>query len=244
MNKNKFISKIDKRFLYGIAHRGYHDETNIENGMNAFKRAIDSDIAFEYDIHLTKDNQLLVCHDSDLVRTCGKNGIIEELNLSDIKENYKLNNGEEIPSFEQVLQLNNEKVPMVIELKTYNRNHRKLIKAFKEVMSKYVKDYSKYIIISFDPRALILLRNTKYLNSLLICKEHFWARRLLFLFDSLDIDFNLLNVKDIQRYYKKHFVNCWTIENETNLDICKKYCDTVTFQHIDCNKVKETLINK
>ena len=62
MNKNKAISLIDKRFLLGVAHRGLHDDKATENGMLAFKQAIDNNVAFEYDVHLTKDNQLIVLH--------------------------------------------------------------------------------------------------------------------------------------------------------------------------------------
>ena len=63
MNKKKFISQIDPRFLNGIAHRGLHNKDFTENGLKAFKNAIDHDLAFEYDIHLKKDNHLIVCHD-------------------------------------------------------------------------------------------------------------------------------------------------------------------------------------
>ena len=79
MRKKKALSKIDPRFLNGIAHRGLHNEEFTENGLNAFKNAIDHGVAFEFDIHLTKDNQLIVCHDEDLKRTTGKEGIIEDL---------------------------------------------------------------------------------------------------------------------------------------------------------------------
>ena len=78
MKKSKLIRKIDKRFLLGIAHRGLHDEVSTENGLDAFKKAIDKNTAFELDVHLSKDGKLIVCHDDNLVRTTSKEGIIEE----------------------------------------------------------------------------------------------------------------------------------------------------------------------
>ena len=53
MNKRKALSKINPVFLNGIAHRGLHNKEFTENGMKAFKNAIDHEIAFEFDIHIT-----------------------------------------------------------------------------------------------------------------------------------------------------------------------------------------------
>ena len=60
MRKQKALSKINPVFLNGIAHRGLHNEKFTENGLKAFKNAIDYGVAFEFDIHLTKDKQLVV----------------------------------------------------------------------------------------------------------------------------------------------------------------------------------------
>ena len=81
MRKEKAISRINPLFLEGIAHRGLHNEEYTENGIKAFTNAIEHGVAFEFDIHLTKDGQLVVCHDENLVRTTGKEGIIEDLTL-------------------------------------------------------------------------------------------------------------------------------------------------------------------
>ena len=116
MNKKKEISKINPIFLNGIAHRGLHNQEYTENGIKAFTNAINHGVAFEYDIHLTKDNELVVCHDESLKRTTGKDGIIEDLTLKEIKENYRLLDGGEIPTLQEVIALNINRVPMVIEL--------------------------------------------------------------------------------------------------------------------------------
>ena len=52
MNKNKLISKINPLFLKGIAHRGLHNNKYTENGLNAFKNALDYNVAIELDVHL------------------------------------------------------------------------------------------------------------------------------------------------------------------------------------------------
>ena len=87
MRKKKAISKINPLFLNGIAHRGLHNDEFTENGLKAFENAIKHNVPFEFDIHLTNDGQLVVCHDENLIRTTGKEGIIEDLSLNEIKKN-------------------------------------------------------------------------------------------------------------------------------------------------------------
>ena len=82
--------KFGREYFGPIAHRGLHNATLTENGLKAFENAIKNDLPFELDIHITKDGQLVVCHDDDLKRTTGKEGIIEELTLAEIKEGYRL----------------------------------------------------------------------------------------------------------------------------------------------------------
>ena len=100
MNKKKFISKVNPLFLNGIAHRGLHNQEYTENGLKAFKNALDHNVAIELDVHITKDSGLIVCHDEDLFRTTGKHGIIEDLTVQEIKDNYKLIDGGEVPTFD------------------------------------------------------------------------------------------------------------------------------------------------
>ena len=240
MNKKKFISLIDKRFLNGIAHRGLHNELYTENGIKAFKNPIEHNLAFEFDIHLTKDNQLIVCHDEDLKRTTGKEGIIEDLSLKEIKDNYHLLDGGEIPTLQEVLDLNKEQVPMVIELKVFRKNYKPLAKASKEAL-KQIKDKSKVMIISFDPRSLWPMKKAGFLRSLLVAKsdEYTWPFKCTV--ESVDLDQKLFDEKRVKRYYKHHFVNAWTIEKEDDLDKILPYVDTVTFQHIDPELIKNKL---
>lgn len=240
MKKEKFISKIDPRFLKGIAHRGLHDDVFTENGINAFKKAIETNTPFEFDVHLTKDNELVVCHDENLIRTTGKEGIIEDLTLKEIKENYTLLDGSKILTLKELLDLNKESVPIVIELKVYRRNYKPLAKKVVEEL-KDIKDKSKYMLISFDPRALIRVKKLKIVTSLLVTTTHAWVYKLKFLFDSLDLEYVFLKKKKCLRYQKKHFLNVWTIEKEDVLNDVAPKVDTVTFQHLDYKKVEERL---
>ncbi len=237
MKNRKFNAYLEKAYL-GIAHRGLHNQEFTENGLKAFQNAIDHDLAFELDIHLSKDGELIVCHDSDLIRTTGKKGIIEELTLKEIKDNYHLFDGEKVPTFKEVLALNQEKEIIVTELKTYKDNWRPLAKKAKEVLSS-VKDPKKIIMISFDPRALLAMGH-RYQRQLLICKEQEWTWKLRHFFDSVDIDSTMVKENRVQKYRKHgNIVNVWTICNEASLKEVSPYADMITFQLFDEGIVKE-----
>ena len=243
MTKKKCLSKINPVFLDGIAHRGLHNDKFTENGMKAFQNAIDHGVAFEYDIHLTKDNELVVCHDEDLKRTTGKEGIIEDLTLKEIKEGYRLLDGGEIPTLQEVFDLNQEKVPMVIELKVFRKNYKPLAARFKDYLPQ-IKDKKNVLIISFDPRSLWPLKGLGFIRSLLVAKsdEYTWPFRHTV--ESVDLDMKLFEEKRVQRYVKRHFTNAWTIENEDHLVNMLPYVDTVTYQYLEPEVVKKALQNK
>jgi len=240
MKKAKALSKINPVFLNGIAHRGLHNEKFTENGLKAFQNAIDHGVAFEFDIHLTKDKHLVVCHDESLKRTTGKEGIIEDLTLKEIKDNYRLLDGGEIPTLQEVYDLNKEKVPMVIELKVFRKNYKELAEAFKKTLGN-IKDKKNALIISFDPRSLWPLKHEGFIRSLLVIKsdEYTWFFRHTV--ESVDLDMNLFEEKRVRRYAKNHFTNVWTIDNEEKLNKYAPKADTVTFQFIDPKLVKEKL---
>ena len=242
MNKAKVLSKINPLILQGIAHRGLHNDKYTENGMNAFGNAVRHGLPIELDIHLTKDNQLVVCHDEDLKRTTGTSGIIEDLTLEEIKK-YRLLDGGEIPTFIEVLDFVKEQVPIVVELKVFRKNYKALAAKVFEVMSEKVVDKKNFMLISFDPRSLWPLKKLGIIRSLLATGgEYFYVYRYFrHTVESVDLDQTLFDKKQIQRYHKRYFVNAWTIENEEQLKKIRPYVDTITFQHMDENVVRKLL---
>lgn len=240
MSKEKILGKLNPLYFEGIAHRGLWNASLTENGLKAFQNAIDHHTAFEYDIHLTKDGQLVVCHDDNLIRTTGKEGIIEELTLQQIKDGYRLLDGEEVPSFKELLSLNHEQVPMVCELKVHEANYAPLAKAAMLAFRK-VENRANLWVISFDPRALLRIHG--YQRGLLVCKEHLWTLKLRHLFESLDMEDVLVSRPEVVSFRKHHPVNTWTIESAQQAEKALPFVDTLTFQKLD-EQVIKTLFNK
>jgi len=245
MKKQEAISKVNPLFLEGICHRGLHNEEFTENGLKAFKNALDHHMAIELDVHLTTDNQLVVFHDSDLKRCTGKEGIIEDFSLKEIKENYRLLDGEEIPSLQEVFALIQEQVPIVVELKVWKKNYKPLAQRVLEEL-KVIKDKKNIMLISFDPRALFPLKNSGFIRQLLVAHDgkHEYVYFFRHFFEGVDLQYTFLEMKKVRRYCKKHFVNIWTVEDKKVVDDSLPYVDTITFQLMDQDYVRNKLNSK
>ena len=138
------------------AHRGLHHLPEApENSLTAFKEAIAHGYGAELDVHLMADGNLAVIHDSSLLRTAGADVMVEDLTAEELKTYRLEGTDEQIPLFEEVLSLFENKTPLVVELKTARGNERELAARTCEVLDQY---QVKYCIESFDPRALMWLK--------------------------------------------------------------------------------------
>ena len=242
MKKAKVISNINPLVFKGVAHRGLWNKDISENSLKAFKRAIDNNFAIEFDVHLTRDNELVVIHDEDLKRLTGKEGIVEHLTLKELQENYSLLDGQKIPSLIEVLDLINEQVPCLVELKVYEKNYKPLSKRFLEVIMPKIKDKKNFVFISFDPRSLWPLKGNGVMRLLLVAKGYEYVYNLFrHSVEGVDIEQVLLENKRFQKYHKRHVVNVWTIQSKEQLEKVKPYVDTVTFDTLDPSIIKENL---
>ena len=118
------MKKVSPPLLY--ARRGLHGispiEVLAENTYEAFELALRNGYdGIELDVHLTKDNELIVIHDDTLNRTshCNKTMKVKNMNWNDIVK-YKIKNGKEkYPLLNNVLKLvkgHNKRV--IIDVKT------------------------------------------------------------------------------------------------------------------------------
>ena len=85
MKKNMtFLNDIE------IAHRGLCIDGLIENSISAFKECINKGFPIELDVHILKDNTLVVIHDDDTERVTGRKILLKDAVYDDIKDlNYK-----------------------------------------------------------------------------------------------------------------------------------------------------------
>lgn len=143
---------------WNYAHRGLHDAVLPENSMGAFHAALEAGCGIELDIHLLKDGNLAVMHDSSLMRTANADVLIEDLTTEEL-ENYRLSNSDEhIPLFSEVLSLFDGNTPLIVELKCEKGNHAALCEAACKMLDGY---NGLYCMESFDPRAVAWLKRNR-----------------------------------------------------------------------------------
>ena len=88
-----------------------------ENTLLSIERAMEIGVdAVEIDVHMSKDEQLVVIHDSTVDRTTDGTGLVGSYTLKEIKA-LDAGKGETIPTLQEVVDLINNKVTLVIELK-------------------------------------------------------------------------------------------------------------------------------
>lgn len=139
-----------------IAHRGLHkkDGSVPENSIAAFTAAIDKGYAIELDIRLTQDEQVVVFHDNCLERMCGVKGLVAEKTYEELRELTLLDSDQHIPLLMEVLDLVDEKVPLLVEFKTSDKYVTLCNRAWK-ILRQYDGEMA---VQSFDPRILRMFK--------------------------------------------------------------------------------------
>lgn len=211
-----------------IAHRGVFDNNKIpENSLRSFKEAIKGGYIIEFDIHLTKDNEIIVFHDAFLDRMTNKKGYVKDYSLKELTSIKLLNTNYHIPSLDEVLDLINGKVPILIELK-HDINSFKLPR----LLLKKLETYSGEVAIqSFDPFLISYFRFHKnpYLRGLLINQYRFLPFKI-FISKPDFLSVNKKLYKNVKKYQNKRLILCWTMKSK---DDVLKYKDK--YDNLICN---------
>lgn len=136
------------------AHRGLHNDVYPENSTAAFKNAVDNRVGIELDIQLSKDKIPVVFHDDNLKRVCEIDKKLSEFTASELKEMKLLGSEYTIPTFEEVLEIVDGRVPLLIEFK---HGSSELCKIACNILDRY---NGRFCVESFDP--IILMKIKKY----------------------------------------------------------------------------------
>lgn len=223
-----------------IAHRGIHYNYR-ENTLKAFREAMLKKYIIELDVHLTKDNIVVVFHDNNLKRLTGINKNIKDLTYDEIK------NIIDVPTLNEVLSLVKGKVPIIIELK-FDNKVGKLEKVVSNILDKYD---GKFAIQSFNPLSIFWfkLNRNNYIRGYLINSifpdnflvKYIFKSRILNIIltpDYIGVNLSLLTDKKTIKLRDKYFIIGYTINNKDEYNKYKEYADNFI-----CNIGKEP-INK
>lgn len=119
----KEFSNEESKIVLVAAHRGAHNG-NSENSISSIKHAIEIGVDIvELDVRVSKDGVTVLMHDGTIDRTTDGKGKVEDYTLEELKK-FRLKtwygsvSDEQIPTFEEALQLVKGKIMVDIDIKT------------------------------------------------------------------------------------------------------------------------------
>ena len=137
-----------------VAHRGAMGCAP-ENTLASFQKAIDMGATMiELDVHLTKDQEIAVIHDSDLSRTTTGRGLAEDMTLAEMRAfdagiamgaEFR---GEKVPTLQEVIELVNHQAALNIEIKAGRNLYPGIVDRILEVISAFGAE-DEIVISSF-----------------------------------------------------------------------------------------------
>ncbi len=143
-----------------IAHRGY-TEGNVENTISGLVSAASAGAdLIEVDIQQTVDGQFVVFHDRTLRRLTGKNGVIANMTLGELKTLTIHANGfnDKISSLDDFIEIAKAlNVSLLIELKVHGKETEDLLPKLVKKLKAY-KVLDAYYVQSSDPQMMSQLK--------------------------------------------------------------------------------------
>ena len=132
------------------AHRGLWNRQRPENSLPAFAAAAEAGYGIELDVHLTRDDVLVVFHDDTLERMCGVSSRVEDMTLAELSSLRLLGSNQGIPTLDQALATVGGRVPLIVEIKA-DKRLAELCRRTRERLRSYP---GPYCVESFHPLAV------------------------------------------------------------------------------------------
>ena len=222
-----------------VAHRGLWGNGIIENSISAYKNAVQNGYPIEIDLYSSTDGVLYSFHDQTLVRMTGADGFIYEKSSSELSNLKLMGSDEGIPTFDQVLEIVDGKVPLLIELKDQPD------KSYVDKVVERLKSYKgEFALQSFNPFYINRVRKLapEFIRGILGTKSH--LKRLSYLKRKVigNMYFNFMIKPDFISYSfedlplkkcktKNIPVISWTITSQEVADKIKPYAKNIIFEH-------------
>ncbi|HBB18288.1 MAG TPA: glycerophosphodiester phosphodiesterase [Syntrophus sp. (in: bacteria)] len=169
--------------VFVTAHRGFSG-TAPENTLAAFRAAIDTGCdMIELDVHLSRDNQVVVIHDDTLERTTSGRGNVADQTYAELKRLDAGSwfdprfSGERIPTLADVLSLARNRILVNIELKK-GKNFPYTMAALADRTLREVDRAempAQVLFSSFDPAAIDRIRERNPLLSVALITNKPWV---------------------------------------------------------------------
>jgi glycerophosphoryl diester phosphodiesterase len=232
---------------WDYAHRGLHNAKNriFENTLEAFSLAVQNGYGMELDVQFTKDHQLVVFHDYNLLRICGVDKRVDELTYEEISKLPIKGSPSRIPLFQDVLDTVAGKTPIIIEIKSEKRSSE-ICRKTNEILQSYkgvycVESFNAFIVYWYAKNRPNMVYGQLSMNFMKMTGSVNWWQR--FLLTHLLINFlerpdfvaynhpdaGNLSLQLCKRLYKLVCV-AWTIRSQEEYNKARGFFDIIIFE--------------
>ncbi|MEG2513680.1 MAG: glycerophosphodiester phosphodiesterase family protein [Acetivibrio sp.] len=235
-----------KAFLnHYYAHRGFYNNHSEapENSMAAFRMALERKYGIELDVQLSKDGIPVVFHDEYLERVCGIKGYLKDYTYKELQTFFLYDSKETMPTFQEVLNLIDGKVPLIVEIKCEDgdtavcRYAYELLKNYKGVYC--VESFHPFAVHWFKKNVPHLVRGQLSSNFYMAGEKRIIMKALgdlLFNFYAKPdfIAYNCLYTNTLSRRLCKNLYGAlpvaWTIRSQKQLETYRKEYKLFVFE--------------
>jgi len=244
---------LDPSFLrVPLAHRALHDITDgrPENSRAAIRAAIQAGYGIEIDLQLSSDGLAMVFHDYALDRLTAATGPVRLRSAAELQD-IVLNGGTEgIPTFSEILDLVDGKVPLLVELKDQDGAMGTNLGPLEQATAKALRQYSGPVgLMSFNPNSVAALAKLAPDVHRGLVTDGFEAKNWPLLsevkrselrdipdFDRVDACFISHHATDLMRDRVAELkrsgvpVLCWTVRSVDQENTARQVADNITFE--------------
>lgn len=152
------VVPLEPSFLRApLAHRGLHQisEGRPENSRGSIQAAINAGYGVEIDLQASRENVPMLFHDPSLKRLTGRRGAVKDFSSKELQDIPLKHSHETIPTFAEILQLVDGKVPLLIEIKDQSGNLGPLNGALEMAVCAQISNYRGQVaFMSFNPHSI------------------------------------------------------------------------------------------
>lgn len=217
-----------------ISHRGANKYAP-QNTLAAFEKSVQIGVdGFETDVHITKDEQLVICHNYTIDETSDGEGEISRMTLAQLKS-YDFGSyfspkyaGTRLPTLDEFLSFveTTDISVLNIELKSPKENETAIVRETIRLVKEHGL-FDRLIISSFDPKLLVEAKtiDEKCQTGFLYCptRMNMWRDRLLKNYvpyarsigvDALHPHYAFVDEKYVESAHEAGIkVNAWTVDS-------------------------------
>lgn len=143
-----------------LTHRGLHDvsQGRPENSRAAIRAAIAAGYGIEIDLQLSADGQAMVFHDYALDRLTAESGPVRQRDAATLGAIPLVGGAAGIPTFAEVLELVNGRVPLLVELKDQDGAMGPNVGPLEQATADAIQAYDGPLaLMSFNPHSVAAL---------------------------------------------------------------------------------------